>query len=321
MVPFRVDLRSDTVTSPSPAMRRAMADADVGDAWYGSDPTVNHLQELAAEALGTEAAIYVPTGTMGNQIALRLHVKGSGHLVASSSAAHVATTEVMTSAVLSGIAFRTVDPGPRGWVDAAQATALLEPDSYYEVEEVDLLAVENTAGAAGGRVLPVEEMRAVRKVADDAGVAVHLDGARLFNAAAAAGVDATEWAREADTVMVCVSKGLGAPIGSLRRISCRRRAGSGSSSGARGVRPGSWRRPGSWPSARAHSGSTRTTSAQGASPMASTRSCRARSITRRLKRTWCSSTRKRWVSRCSRRSNGSRPSGWASRTAVAGSAW
>ena len=117
--------------------------------------------------------------------------------------------------MLSGIAFRTVDPGSRGWIDAAQATALLEPDSYYEVEVVDLLAVENTAGAAGGRVLPVEEMRAVRKVAEDAGVAVHLDGARLFNAAAATGVDATEWAREADTIMVCVSKGLGAPIGSL----------------------------------------------------------------------------------------------------------
>jgi threonine aldolase len=192
-----------------------MADAEVGDAWYGSDPTVNRLQELAAETLGTEAAIYVPTGTMGNQIALRLHVQGSGHLVASSSAAHVATTEVMTSAVLSGIAFRTVDPGSRGWIDAVQATALLEPDSYYEVEEVDLLAVENTAGSAGGRVLPIEEMRAVRKVADDAGVPVHLDGARLFNAAAAAGVDAVEWAREADTTMFCVSKGLGAPIGSL----------------------------------------------------------------------------------------------------------
>jgi threonine aldolase len=145
MTPFRVDLRSDTVTAPSPAMRAAMAEAEVGDAWYGSDPTVNRLQELAAERLGTEAALYVPTGTMGNQIALRLHVQGSGHLVASSSAAHVATTEVMTSAVLSGIAFRTVDPGPRGWIDAAQAEALLEPDSYYEVEEVDLLAVENTA--------------------------------------------------------------------------------------------------------------------------------------------------------------------------------
>ncbi|MEO8476822.1 MAG: GntG family PLP-dependent aldolase [Actinomycetota bacterium] len=215
MAAFRVDLRSDTVTAPSPAMRKAMAEAEVGDAWYGSDPTVNRLQELAAETLGTEAALYVPTGTMGNQIALRLHVQGSGHLVASSDVAHVATTEVMTSAVFSGIAFRTVNPGPRGWIDAGQASALLEPDSYYEVEVVDLLAVENTAGAVGGRVLPIEEMREVRSVAQRAGVPVHLDGARLFNAAAATGVDAAAWAGEADTVMVCVSKGLGAPIGSL----------------------------------------------------------------------------------------------------------
>jgi threonine aldolase len=215
MAGFRVDLRSDTVTSPSRAMRAAMAEAEVGDAWYGTDPTVNRLQDLAAETLGTEAAFYVPTGTMGNQIALRLHVQGSGHLVACSQASHVASTEVLTSAVLSGIAFRTVDAGPRGWIDAAQAQALLEPDAFYEVEVVDLLAVENTAGGAGGRVLPIDEMRAVRKVASDAGVPVHLDGARLFNAAAATGVDAAEWAREADTIMFCVSKGLGAPIGSL----------------------------------------------------------------------------------------------------------
>jgi threonine aldolase len=212
---FRVDLRSDTVTAPSEAMRAAMAEAEIGDAWYGDDPTVNRLQDLAAERLGTEAAIYVPTGTMANQIALALHARGRGHLVACPASAHVATTEVMTSAVLSGISFRTLDPGPRGWIDAEQARALLEPDTYYDVEVVDLLAVENTAGGAGGRVMPAEELRAVRKVAEEAGVSVHLDGARLFNAAAAEGVDAAEYAREADTVMFCVSKGLGAPIGSL----------------------------------------------------------------------------------------------------------
>ncbi len=211
---FRVDLRSDTVTMPSPEMRRAMAEAEVGDAWYGDDPTVNRLQDLAAERLGTEAAFYVPTGTMANQIALALRAQ-TGHLVACSEWSHVATTEVMTSAALSGIAFRTADPGPRGWIDAEIAGSLLEPDSYYDVEIVDVLSVENTLGGAGGRVMPLEELQAVRKVADDAGVPVHLDGARLFNAAAAAGVDAPEFAREADTVMFCVSKGLGAPIGSL----------------------------------------------------------------------------------------------------------
>src|SRR5512134_2437011 len=196
-------------------MRAAMAEAEVGDAWYGDDPTANRLQEMAAERLGKEAALYVPTGTMANQIALALHVRTSGHLVACSTSSHVAGTEVMTAAALSGVAFRTVDPGARGWIDTDQARALLEPDSFYEVEVVDLLSVENTVGAVGGRVMPLEELRAVRKVADDAGVPVHLDGARLFNAAAAAGVDAAEFAREADTVMFCVSKGLGAPIGSL----------------------------------------------------------------------------------------------------------
>jgi threonine aldolase len=212
---YRVDLRSDTVSTPSDAMRRAMADAEVGDAWYGDDPTANRLQDLAAELTAKEAALYVPTGTMGNQIALALHVHGSGHLVAGSRVAHVASTEVMTSAALSGIAFRGVDPGPRGWIDADQARALLEPDAFYDVEVVDLLTVENTVGAAGGRVMPVQELQAVRKVARDAAVPVHLDGARIFNAAVAAGVAVSDWTSEVDTVMFCVSKGLGAPIGSL----------------------------------------------------------------------------------------------------------
>jgi len=215
---YRVDLRSDTVTSPSPAMRRAMADAEVGDDWYGDDPTVNRLQERAAELTGHEAALYVPTGTMANQIGIRLHVTGGGHLVAAAEGAHVASTEVMTSAVLSGIAFRIgrasdVDHG-RG-MTAELARSLLEPDSYFDVEIVDLLEAENTVAHAGGMVLPVDELRAIRKVADEAGVPLHLDGARIFNAAAAAGVDVSEWTREATTTMFCVSKGLGAPIGSL----------------------------------------------------------------------------------------------------------
>jgi threonine aldolase len=211
---FRVDLRSDTVTKPSEVMRRAMADAEVGDDWYGDDPTVNRLQERAAELVGTEAAAYVPTGTMANQIGLRLHVTGNGHLVAAGAGAHVATTEVMTSAVLSGITPRVAET-PRGWMTAELARTLLEPDAFYDVEVVDLLAVENTAGHAGGTVMPVEELRAIRKVADEARVPIHLDGARIFNAAVAAGVDVTEWTREVDTMMFCVSKGLGAPIGSL----------------------------------------------------------------------------------------------------------
>jgi threonine aldolase len=212
---YRVDLRSDTVTTPSPAMRKAMAEAEVGDDWYGDDPTVNRLQERAAELTGKEAALYVPTGTMGNQIGVRLHVTGAGHLVAATAGAHVASTEMMTSAVLSGITCRVGDAGPNGWMTAELARSLVGTPDPYDVEIVDLLAVENTMGHAGGTVMPVDEMRAVRKVADDNGLPIHLDGARIFNAAVAAGVDASEFTREADTVMFCISKGLGAPIGSL----------------------------------------------------------------------------------------------------------
>ncbi len=213
MTTYRVDLRSDTVTKPSPAMRRAMAEAEVGDDWYGDDPTVNLLQERAAEVTGKEAALFVPTGTMANQIGIRLNFSGAGHLIAAEAGAHVATTEVMTSAALAGIAFRTAH-SPRG-MTAELARELLEADTYYDVEVIDLLCAENTLGHTGGLVMSVEEMRAVRKVADDAGVPVHLDGARIFNAAVAAGVEPIEWTREANTTMFCVSKGLGAPIGSL----------------------------------------------------------------------------------------------------------
>jgi threonine aldolase len=195
MAAYRVDLRSDTVTTPSAAMRRAMADAEVGDDWFGDDPTVNRLQERAAEITGHDAALYVPTGTMANQIGLRLHVTGAGHLVAATRGAHVASTEMMTTAEL--------------------ARSLVEAEDPYDVEVVDLIAVENTMGHAGGTVMPVEELRAIRKVADDDGLPIHLDGARIFNAAVAAGVDVGEYTREADTMMFCVSKGLGAPIGSL----------------------------------------------------------------------------------------------------------
>lgn len=210
-----MDLRSDTVTTPSQAMRRAMADAEVGDAWYGDDPTVNRLQERAAELTGKEAALYVATGTMANQIGSRLHVTGAGHLVACEAGAHVATTEVMTAAVLSGIACRTGSDSPKGYMTARLAARLLEPDEYFDVEMVDLLSVENTVGSHGGTVLPAEEMRAVRKIADGAGVAVHMDGARIWNAVAATGTEVTEWTSQADTMMFCLSKGLGAPIGSV----------------------------------------------------------------------------------------------------------
>jgi threonine aldolase len=212
---FRVDLRSDTVTTPSPTMRRAMAEAEVGDDWYGDDPTVNRLQERAAEVTGKEGALYVPTGTMANQIGLRLHFKGTGHLVVAEADAHVATTEVMTSAVLSGIAFRTMRGDRRGQVTSDQVAEALEPDEYYDVEMIDLLAVENTHGATGGNVMAIDDLRAYRKLARDRGIPLHLDGARIFNASVASGISVPEYCAEVDTLMFCVSKGLGAPIGSL----------------------------------------------------------------------------------------------------------
>jgi threonine aldolase len=212
---YRVDLRSDTVTTPSAAMRRAMAEAEVGDDWYGDDPTVQRLQERAAEVTGKEAALYVPTGTMANQIGLRLHFRGTGHLVVAEADAHVATTEVMTSAVLSGIAYRTMRGDARGQVTHEQVAQALEPDEYYDVEMLDLLAVENTHGSTGGNVMAIDDLRAYRKLAQERAIPMHLDGARIFNAAVAAGIEVAEYAAEVDTLMFCVSKGLGAPIGSL----------------------------------------------------------------------------------------------------------
>jgi threonine aldolase len=192
-----------------------MAEADVGDDWYGDDPSVNRLQERAAEITGKEAALYVPTGTMANQIGLRLHFRGTGHLVVSEATAHVATTEVMTSAVLSGIAYRSMRGDARGQVTPDQVAEALEPDEFYDVEVIDVLAVENTHGASGGAVMAIDDLRAYRKVATDRGVPMHLDGARIFNASVASGVAVSEYCAEVDTMMFCVSKGLGAPVGSV----------------------------------------------------------------------------------------------------------
>jgi threonine aldolase len=212
---YRVDLRSDTVSTPTEAMRAAMAAAEVGDAWYGDDPTVNRLQERAAELVGMEAGLFVATGTMANQIGLRLHISGQGHLVACERSAHVATTEVMTSATLAGISYRTGTGDPHGFVTDALVEELLAPDAYYDVEVIDVLSVENTVGAHGGTILPSAELRKVRARARTASVPVHMDGARLWNAVAATGEDVRAWTDEVDTVMFCLSKGLGAPIGSI----------------------------------------------------------------------------------------------------------
>jgi threonine aldolase len=211
-MPPPIDLRSDTVTTPTPEMRRAMAEAEVGDDWYGDDPTVNRLQERAAEITDKEAALYVVTGTMANEIALSVFVR-SGHLVLCEADSHVAAVEVSSAAAMAGIAFLGLHAG-RGLLTSEMVSASLGPDPY-DVAVVDLVSVENTHNHGGGSVMPLEELRGIRKAAGEAGVPVYLDGARVFNASVASGVPVGEYAAEVDALMFSLSKGLGAPIGSV----------------------------------------------------------------------------------------------------------
>ncbi|HET7017217.1 MAG TPA: GntG family PLP-dependent aldolase [Streptosporangiaceae bacterium] len=208
----RIDLRSDTVTRPTEAMRQAMASAEVGDDCLGDDPTVNRLQDRAAELTGRQAALYLPTGTLCNQIALHTLVR-SGHLVACENSAHICNVELRSAAVLSGIAFRRLG-GQRGVLSADQVAEALTPDRS-DVTVVDLVAIENTHQVAGGTVTSVADVAAVAKACDDAGKALYLDGARIFNACAVAGADVSDYARLVTAMMFCLSKGLGAPIGSV----------------------------------------------------------------------------------------------------------
>jgi threonine aldolase len=194
-------------------MRHAMATAEVGDDWYGDDPTVNRLQDLAAELTGKPAAAYLPTGTMCNQIALSIFAR-TGHSVICERTAHVGETEAASSAALSGISFHSVTATQDGLLSADQIAGALEPD-LYNVEVVDLVALENTHQVGGGAVLPVEEVRAIAKICSDHDVPLYLDGARIFNACAVTGATVADYAAETRAMMFCLSKGLGAPIGSM----------------------------------------------------------------------------------------------------------
>src|SRR6516165_10716836 len=207
-----VDLRSDTVTRPSPAMRRAMAAAEVGDDLFGDDPTVIRLQERAAELTGKQAALYLPTGSLCNQIAMHVFVR-SGHLVVCEETAHVCGHELASSAVLSGVTFRTVTAQWHGLLSAAQIAAALEPSPYEPV--VDLVTVENTHQVGGGTVMPVGAIREIAEVCAAQQVPLYLDGARIFNACTVTGADVSDYAGQAAALMFCLSKGLGAPIGSM----------------------------------------------------------------------------------------------------------
>ncbi|PSP86818.1 low specificity L-threonine aldolase [Halobacteriales archaeon QS_4_69_34] len=208
-----IDLRSDTVTRPGDAMRAAARDADVGDDVYGEDPTVNELEARAAAAVGKEAALYVPTGTMGNQVAARTHTdRGAEVLLERES--HIYKWELGGLAQLSGLQPRTIDGGERGTIAPADVHAgYVEEDAHRP--GTGLLALENTHNSKGGIAVAPGDIDDAARAAHDCDVPVHLDGARVFNAAVAHDVPANRLARNMDSVMFCLSKGLGAPVGSV----------------------------------------------------------------------------------------------------------
>ncbi len=206
-----IDLRSDTITVPTPAMRETMARAEVGDDVFGDDPTVNRLEERTAELLGKEAAVFVPSGTMGNQIAIRAHTEPGDEILVEANA-HIYYYEAGAPAALSGVMCRCL-PGDRGvFAAAALEAALRPPDQHFPRSR--LVCLENTHNRGGGKVWPLEELRSVATTARRHELRLHLDGARLWNAAVASGIPEREYAAFFDSVNVCFSKGLGAPIGS-----------------------------------------------------------------------------------------------------------
>jgi len=208
-----IDLRSDTVTRPSPAMREAMASALVGDDVYGDDPTVNSLEERVAELFGKEAALFTPTGSLANQLGIRTLVKPGEELLAETQS-HIVRAELGAAAVFSGITTRTW-PAVRGILIAAEPMQVAHPNAGPYLVSTTAIAVENTHNFGGGSIQPLSEIRELRKQSQAVGIAMHLDGARIWNAHVESGVALADYGREFDTVSVCLSKGLGAPIGSL----------------------------------------------------------------------------------------------------------
>jgi threonine aldolase len=206
-----IDLRSDTVTKPTPGMLAAMMAASVGDDVFGEDPSVNELERRVAEYFGLEAALFVPSGTMSNQIAVRIHCRPQDEMLLESTS-HIYLWEAGAPAALSGVTQRTID-GRFGILDVSQLEGRIHPDDMHSVRS-RLVCLENTHNRGGGTVYPLEKVRAISAWARSHGLAMHLDGARLWNAIVASGVGGREWAKHFDTVSVCFSKGLGAPVGS-----------------------------------------------------------------------------------------------------------
>ena len=209
-MPEVIDLRSDTVTRPVPAMREAMATAVVGDDVIGDDPTVKALEEAAAAAVGKEAALFVPSGTMANLVSLLTHC-GRGDEAIVGSESHILHHEGVGAPALGGISLRSVQNDARGHIDAAEVEAAIRGGS----PRTTVVCLENTQNRRGGAAIPVSEMRQIAEVAHASGAALHVDGARIFNAAIALETDAKTLLADADTVSFCFSKGLGAPVGSV----------------------------------------------------------------------------------------------------------
>ncbi len=207
-----IDLRSDTVTKPTDGMRKAMAQAEVGDDVYGEDPTVNRLQETAASLLGKKAALFVPSGTMANQLAIRTQTQPGQEVIAESKA-HIIRYEQGAAGALAGVQLHWI-VGDRGLVTPDQVEAAIRPKDPHTIQ-TGLICIENTHNAGGGTVYPLSTIERIRTTASKHGVPMHLDGARLFNAVAATTLPPASYAQHFETVSICLSKGLGAPAGSL----------------------------------------------------------------------------------------------------------
>ena len=207
-----IDLRSDTVTRPPEGMRRAMYEAEVGDDVFGEDPTVNRLQETVADLLGKEAGLFIPSGMMGNQIGLQVHTQPGDEVIVERTC-HIFNYESGASGALSGVVLNVLD-GERGLLTADQVRAAVRHGYYWESPS-RLLCLENTLNKAGGVIYPLDRMKALAAVARKHNLRLHLDGARLWNATAATGIPEKDYAALFDTVTVCLSKGLGAPVGSV----------------------------------------------------------------------------------------------------------
>jgi threonine aldolase len=207
-----IDLRSDTLTKPTPAMRQAMANAPVGDDVFGEDPTVNKLQQRVAELCGKEAALFVPSGTMSNQIAINAHTQPGDEVICDYNC-HIFNYEGGGPALLSGVQIHPLW-GERGIISAKQIKAVIRPEDHH-FAQTKLIELENTHNRGGGSIFPLEEIKRIRALADEHQLVMHLDGARLWNAHVATGISMADWCAPFESISLCFSKGLGAPVGSM----------------------------------------------------------------------------------------------------------